>query len=166
MSADWEAELKKMSKETEEQISKVREKEIELRKKYEGDKEKILDLVDSQLKPVIAAFRKEGLDKTDQPRVDRYQSAITLHLPIVEQGTHIGLSLSFSLIFTDTGYALTTRRGIYDHTRDNVFQVEGNVPAPVTAEGIQKQIKEFIRDRNFAIQMREDEGIHSSRRWH
>jgi len=161
MPENWKAELEKMKKETEEEIEKTQEKEKELRKKYEDDKEKILDLVHSQLKPVVETFKEEGMAEIDQPKIQRYQSGISLHLPIVQQGTHIGLSMTFGLIFTDKGYALTTRKSCYDHTRDQVFSTEGYIDAPVTVEGIQNQIREFIRDRNFAVKMLEEK----ARRW-
>jgi len=165
MSTDWEAELKKMKKETEEPKEKAREKENELRKKYEGDKEKILDLVHSQLKPVVETFRKEGLDEGDQPKIGKYQTAISLDLPIVEQGTHRGLSLTFSLTLSDNGYALVVKREGYDHVQDRNFYSEYQVPAPVTAEDIRGQIRQFIKERDFAIEMLEKKRVHFERKY-
>lgn len=165
MSADWKAELEETKKATEEDMEEVRKKEEELRKKYEGDQEKIIDLIYSQLKPVVETFREEGKEKTDQPRIDKRQSGIVLHLPIVHGNTHIGLSISFGLIFTDKGYGVTTRKRIYDHTKDRVFTSQGFVDAPVEIEGIQNQIREFIRDRAFAIKMLEEKTKRMKRRW-
>ena len=163
MSEDWKKELESMKKETEEKIAKAREEEEKLREKYKGDKEKIIDLINSELVPIVEVFKKEDMAEMDQPKIQRHQLGISLYLPITGEGTHIGLNMSFGFSFTEKGYAVTTRRGIYDHTKDRVFTIEGHIPAPVTTEGVQNAIREFIRDRNFAIKMREERAKHMKR---
>nr|NIQ05196.1 hypothetical protein [Candidatus Korarchaeota archaeon]NIU82906.1 hypothetical protein [Candidatus Thorarchaeota archaeon]NIW51446.1 hypothetical protein [Candidatus Korarchaeota archaeon] len=91
----------------------------------------------------------------------KYASGVELYLPIVSGGTTYGLSMTFGFFLTDNGYSVRTRKSSYDHTRDRIYSHEGVVEAPVTAEGLQKEIRGFIRDRNFAIKMLEDK----ARRW-
>ena len=165
MSADWKAELKEMKKKTEEEMKEIRKKEEELREKHKGEREKIIDLIYSELKPVVETFVEEGKEETDQPKINKYQGGISLSLPIVHQGTHIGLSITFGLLFTDKGYGVTTRKTMYDHTKDRTFATEGFVEVPVTVEGIRKEIRDFIYNRGFAIKMLEEKKKRMGRRW-
>ena len=165
MSQDWETELQKMKKETEEEVGKIREEEEKLREKHEGEKEKIIELIHAQLKPVVETFKTESKIEGDQPRITKYPMGIELYLPIVHGGTTYGLSMTFGLIFTDNGYAVTTRKSGYDHTKDRIYSFEGFIEAPVTVEGIRNEIKGFIRDRNFAIKMLEEKARRFERRY-
>lgn len=156
MPADWKAELEKMKKETEEEVAKAREEERKLREKYEDEKEKIIELILAQLKPVVETFKIESEIEGDQPEIRKHAMGVELYLPIVSGGTTYGLSMTFGFTLTDNGYAVRTRKSGYDHTKDRIYSFEGVVEAPVTAEGIQNEIREFIRERNFAIKMLEE----------
>lgn len=164
MSADWKAELEKMKKEPEGEIAKKREAEEKLRKKYAGDKKKLIDLIHSQLIPVVETFKDEDMDETDQPKIRKYQMGIALYLPIVSHGTHLEFSITFGFNLTDNGYAVITRKTGYDHVQDRPFTSEGRVEAPVTVEGIQNEISAFIRDRNFVIEMLDEKARRMKRR--
>ena len=156
MMSDWKAELEKVKKATEEEIKETRKKEDELRKKYEGQKEKIIDLIYSQLKPVEETFREEGKDEIDQPKIKKYYDGISLSLPIVHEGTHRGFGINFDLRFTDKGYAVRTRKSGYDHVQDRAFTSEGFIDAPVEIGKIRGEIRSFLGDRAFAIKMLEE----------
>lgn len=163
MSEDWEKELKEIKEATKKEIMEIREKEEELREKHKEDVEKILDLIYSQLKPVEETFRKEGREESYQPKIVRHPHAIYLSLPITPESmrspghyTTIGLTIGFGLLLTDEGYGVKVTKDIYDHTKDRTFRTEGYISPPVDVDGIQKEIRDFLRDRRFAIKMLEE----------
>ena len=165
MQREWKAELEKVKKATEEEIKEVRRKEEELREKHKGEREKIIEMIYSQLKPVEETFREEGKEETDQPKIKKYPGGISLSLPIVHQQTHTGFSISFDLRLTDKGYAVTTRKSGYDHTTDRVFTSEGFVEAPVEMGKIRSEIRDFIGNRSSAIKMLEGKKRRMQREW-
>ncbi len=156
MPADWKAELEEMKKATEEEIKESRRKEEELREKYKGDKERIIDLINSQLKPVVETFKEEDMEETSQPKIKKYHNGISLNVPIVQEVGYISFSISFDLVFTDRGYEVKTRKSGYDHVQDRAFTSEAFIHAPVDIKGIRDEIRAFLRDRNFAIKMLEE----------
>lgn len=151
MSSDWEAELESMKKETEEEVAKAREGERKLREKHAGEKEKLVELIYAQLKPVEETFKVEGADK-NQPRLDKHPNIVALYLPI----DHTNVSIYFGFTLTDNGYAVTVRRKMFDREKERNYYFDHYIQAPVTVEGIKKEIREFIRDRNYTVKKLEE----------
>lgn len=160
MSEDWKKELESMKKETEEEVEKVREEESKLREKHEGEKEKLVELIYAQLKPVEETFKVKGADK-NQPRLDKYPHGVTLYLPI----DHANVSIYFGFTLTDKGYALTVRREVFDSQKERTFYFDHYIQAPVTVEGINKEIREFVRDRNDTVKRVEEKARRRARKY-
>lgn len=165
MSTDWKKELENLKKTTHQQIEKKNEAEKKLREKFEGEKEKLLELIESQLTPVLETFMDENIPELDQPSIKKHQQAITLNLPIVSGGTHIGLEITFGFRFTDEGYAVRVRRSAYDHVQERTFEHQNFIQPPITAEKIQNQIRAFLNDRNYAIEMLAKKSRIGEREW-
>ena len=160
MSEDWKKELESMKKETEEEVERGRKVERELREKYAGEKEKLVELIYAQLKPVEETFKVEGAVK-NQPRLEKYPHGVSLYLPI----DHAYVNIYFGFALTDEGYAVTVRREIFDHKTERNFYFDHYIQAPVTVEGIKKEIREFIRDRNDAAKRVEEKTRRNSRKY-
>lgn len=156
MSSDWKEELGKLKKASEEEIKESHKKEEELREEHKEDKDKIIDLINSQLEPVAETFKEEGMEEANQPKIEKYHNGISLNVPIVREGRYISYGISFDLVFTDKGYEVRTRTSGYDHVQDRTFTSEAFIHAPVEVEGIRNEIRAFLRNRSFAIKMLEE----------
>lgn len=149
-----------MKEETEEGITEAREEEKRLREKHAGEKEKLVELIYAQLKPVEETFRAEGVQK-NKPRLDKSPNGVTLYLPI--NYTSVGIYFGFTL--TDKGYAVTVKKEIFDHEKERTFYVDHLIQAPVTVEGIKGEIRAFIRDRNDSVKRVEEKARRMARKY-
>lgn len=160
MSEDWRKELESMKKEADEEREKAHEEEEKLREKYAGEREKLVKLIHAQLKPVEETFKVEDMNK-NQPRLDKHPHGVTLYLPI----NHANVSIHFGFTLTDKGYTVTVRREVFDHEKQRTYYFDHYIQAPVTNEGIKKEIREFIRDRNDTVRRVEEKARREARKY-
>jgi hypothetical protein len=135
----------------------MRAKERELHDKYGPDRNRILDLIQSDMEPVARTFRNESTDKADQPEITRYEGGIRLKLPLVHESMHIGLALSFDLVLTGTGCAANVKSDFYDHKTEQVYCALGRIPPQVEKEAVRKEIRKFIESRNQTAKLLQEE---------
>ena len=156
MSEDWEKELKGFKEQAEKDTTEMCTKERELHDKYGPDKKKILDLIQSQLEPVVKTFRDESGDKIDQPGIERYESGIRLKLPLVHESTHYGLALSFNLSLTESGWMVNVKQDLFDSKNEKAYSTLESIPSPVDLEAVRGMIRGFIESRSQLINRLEE----------
>jgi hypothetical protein len=145
MSEEWKKVLERMKRQTKDEmrIGNLIEKELE--QKYKGEKERLLNLIYSQLRQVIEIFTDEN-QEIYQPKIEKTSSSISLRFPIKSSSTTVHLSLDFGLILTDNGYAVTIRIEDYDFVQQRGFTHYGRIDPPVTVKMIQSTITEYLQN--------------------
>lgn len=147
MTNDWKKQLEHIKQETKDEIRKGSMMEKELRQKYEGLKEKLLEMIQSQLVPVVETFRDKNQNKVDQPKIEKTSSSISLRFPIKSGPTTLHLSIEFGFVLTDNGYAVTTRTEDFDFVQQRGFKHDGRIDPPITVTIIQSKIAAYIQNR-------------------
>jgi len=147
MSAEWKTELEKLKRQPIEETMKIQKKESGTGDSCKSELRKLMKLVKSQLKPVVAVFRDEGKTKTQQPHIHEYKNGYTLVMPIAKRGLKPTiLRLQFEFQLTEKGYVLKAKREIGKTTGP-----ERIIVAPITEEEIHNEIREVIKERQSVI---------------
>jgi len=146
MSKEWKKILERIMHQTRDEMRRGSLIEKEIEQKYEGAKERLLDLIYSQLVPVIEIFTDKNQQEIYQPKIEKTSSSISLKFPIKSSSTTVHLSLDFGFILTDNGYAVTIKTEDYDFVQHRGFTHYGRIDPPVTVKIIQSTITEYIQN--------------------
>jgi len=151
MSDEWVEEIKRMKEETEKKIQKARSEEEALREKYKEDIKKILDLIKAQCAPVVDTFKDPSKWEWQQPEfgVSETAKAAWIRVPLAFPTS---LTLSFRLVLTDKGYSVEVRKQFYDEVKNRTGSSTGHIHPSVKEDSIRSEIRNFLKDRNDALE--------------
>ena len=110
--------------------------------KHKAEKQKIKEMLNSELKKVVEVYTDKSVGEYDRPSLRIEENSVYLSVPIVRSHSHISYGLYFSLKLTEKGYGLS----VHGAGRD------GFIEPPVTTDAIQKEVEEFLKARNFEIE--------------
>jgi hypothetical protein len=149
MMGNWEAELRKLKQQFNEEIMKTQKSATRGSESSEGELVKLKKLVESLLLQVVEVFNEEGLTKTLQPHIHQHKNGYTLVVPVAEPGVRpIILKLELELQHTKNGYALKV---IHD-TPKNIPPAEKEMEqAMCSEERIREEIRAFLIERQNII---------------
>jgi hypothetical protein len=149
MMGNWEAELRKLKQQFNEEIMKTQKSATRGSESSEGELVKLKKLVESLLLQVVEVFNEEGLTKMLQPHIHQHKSGYTLVVPVAEPGVRpIILKLELELQHTKNGYALKV---IHD-TPKNIPPAEKEMEqAMCSEERIREEIRAFLIERQNII---------------
>jgi len=155
MSDEWVEEIKRMKEETEKRIQKARTEEEVLREKYKEDIKKILDLIKTQCAPVVDTFKDPSKWEWQQPEFGMSETAKAAWIR-VPLAFPTSLTLSFRLVLTDKGYSAEVRKQFYDDVKNTTDSSTGHIQPPVKEDSIRSEIRNFLKDRNNALEKLEE----------
>jgi hypothetical protein len=146
LSQDWKSELERLKQQPINEISKMEKEEQKLRESHATDLKRLMNVVQSQLTPVLEVFREnDGRAENQQPHLEKNSNGYMLGLPIIERGrAPVNLRLSFEFHLTKDGYVLKVKRD----TEESIACPERTIEAPITKEKIQNEVKGLIVERN------------------
>jgi hypothetical protein len=148
---NWEDKLGKIKEETDKEIEENRLAERQLREKYKDEKPMIIEVLRSELGIVVKGIKQPSKKCYDQPNLEVAGWGASLKVPIVGVGATVNIGITFSFQFSDNGYYLKVIKGTYDAKTQKPYEINADIPPPVTVEAIQKQVTEFLEARRDTI---------------
>jgi len=127
-----------------------------LKGKYEEEKKKIIEMLDSELKKVAEIFKNPALEEYEQPNAESSSRGGHLDVPIVYDGHNVELGINFSFTLTDNGYGLQVEQGGYDTVQERTYRTLTLIPPPITVDAIRNQLEKFLESRKDIIERIEE----------
>ena len=162
---NWEDKIRKIKEETDQEIKENRLAEQRLREKYKDEKTKIIEMLRSELGVVVKVFKRPSGKYYEQPSLEVADWGASLKVPIVGAGPTVNIGITFSFQFGDDGYGLKVVKGTYDAVSQKSDEINGEIPPPVTAAAVQKQVTVFLETRKACIKRMEEEAQRLQREW-
>lgn len=153
---EWSKKIKKMKEDTERKILEGRHAEEELKGKYEEEKRKIIEMLDSELKKVAEIFKKPNLQEYEQTKAETSSWGGHLDVPIVHDGHHVELGMTFNFTLTDNGYGLHVEQEGFDTVQERQYRTSTFIPPPITVDALRNQLENFLESRNYTIERMEE----------
>lgn len=153
---EWVERIRKIKEEAQREVSQISSAEEKLRERYQHQKKEIIDMIHSELKPVVETFKEPALPKYEQPKIERHDDwGISLSVPIVDETTHMSSGIDFSLKLTEKGYGVSV-------TRERMSRF---IYPPIEVKTIQEEIVKYLEERRESIISREKERQRFRREW-
>ena len=151
MSKDWKAELEKLKQLPTEEIGKMQKKERDLRDAHTPELKNLMELVKSQLEPVVEVFRvNDGRAENEQPHISEDKNGYMLTLPIIKRGdTPKHLRVKFEFHLTEEGYILKVEKESFPEKI--LAGPERTIEAPITEEKIRNEVRAMLRERQHIL---------------
>jgi hypothetical protein len=153
---EWFEKIKKMKEDSERKIAEDRHAEEQLKEKYEEERKKIIEMLDSELKKVAEIFKSPDLQEYEQPEADISGWGGHLSVPIAHDNTHMELGVTFSPTLTDTGYGLNVEQEGYDTVQEKPYRTRTFIPPPIIVESIRGELEKFLESREYIVERMEE----------
>jgi hypothetical protein len=153
---EWSKKIRKMKEDSERKIVEQQLAEEQLKGKYEEEKKKIMEMLDSELKKVAEIFKNPALEEYEQPNAESSSWGGHLDVPIVYDGHNVELGINFSFTLTDNGYGLQVEQGGYDTVQERTYRTLTLIPPPITVDAIRNQLEKFLESRKDIIERIEE----------
>jgi hypothetical protein len=145
MSEDWLTKIKEMKKKEDDMnadLEATKKAWTENKEKHKDERNKIIELINSESKKIAEIYTDESAKRYSKPKVTGNDRYVSLSMTIERQSLSRDYEITFSLESTEKGYRVDVHKG--NGASKSIFP-------PVTVEAIQKELVDFISDRNNEI---------------